>query len=95
MLPINIELNADLTPLVESSNKVLKPISEVLAGMFAYIFQKPRRYNVISEIELEELAKSTRNKYNKIPFNNQTLININQIGKILDDSIYQLDEKQF
>lgn len=95
MSPINLELKADLTPLVESSNKVLKPISEGLAGIFAYVFQKPRQYNVISEIELEELAKSTRNKYNKIPYDNQTLLNINQIGKILDDSLYQLDEKQF
>ncbi len=95
MSPINFELKADLTPLIESSNKVLKPISEGLAGIFAFVFQKPRQYNVISEIELEELAKSTRNKYNEIPCANQTLVNIKQIGKILDDSIYQLDKKQF
>lgn len=95
MNPINFEIKADLTALVESSNKVLKPISEGLAGIFAFVLQKPRKYNVISEIELEALAKSTRDKYNEIPYNNQTLENIKQIGKILDDSIYQLDKEQF
>ncbi|MGT2947131.1 Abi-alpha family protein [Streptococcus chenjunshii] len=93
MSPIN--LKGDLTPLIESSNKILKPISEGLAGIFAFVFQKPRQYNITSEIELEELAKSTRNKYNEIPYANQTLANMRQIGKILDDSIYQLDKEQF
>ncbi|WP_421038311.1 hypothetical protein [Streptococcus hyointestinalis] len=51
MLPINLELKSDLTPLVESSNKALKPISEGLAGMFVYAFQKSRQHNVISEKE--------------------------------------------
>ena len=95
MIPINFEIKADLTAIVESSNKVLKPISEGLAGIFAFVLQKPRKYNVISEIELEALAKSTRDKYNEIPYNNQTLENIKQIGKILDDSIYQLDKERF
>lgn len=95
MSPINIDLKGDLTPFIDSSNEILKPLSEGLAGMFAFVFQKPRQYNVISKIELEELAKSTRNKFAEIPYENQSFENIKQIGKILDDSIYQLDNKQF
>lgn len=95
MSPFNLDLKGDLTPIIARTDTILKPISEGLAGMFAFVFQMPIRYNITSKIELEELAKSTRNKFDEIPYENQNFENIKQIGKILEDSIYQLDNRQF
>lgn len=95
MSPFNIDLKGDLTPIIARTDTILKPISEGFAGIFAYVFQKPIEYNIVSEIALEQLAKETRDKYNKISNNNITFENIKILGKILEDSIYQLDIKEF
>lgn len=95
MIPINIDVSADLTSLVETTNTVLKPISEGLAGIFAYVFQLPRRYNVVSDVELKQLAESTKQKFQNKPIENQSFVNVKSIGKILEDSIYQLDKEVF
>lgn len=95
MIPINFDVSADLTSLVETTNTVLKPISEGLAGIFAYVFQLPRRYNVVSDVELKQLAESTKQKFQNTPIENQSFVNVKSIGKILEDSIYQLDKEVF
>ncbi|HEN9333785.1 TPA: DUF4393 domain-containing protein [Streptococcus agalactiae] len=95
MIPIKLDLSADLTSLVETTNTVLKPISEGLAGIFAYAFQLPRRYNVVSDIELKQLAESTKQKFQNIPVENQSFEKIKSVGKILEDSIYQLNDETF
>ena len=95
MTPIKVDLTADMTSLVETTSVILNPISEGLAGIFAYVFQKPRKYNVVTEIELEQLAKSTREKFQNTPLENQNFSNIKFVGKILEDSIYQLDNEVF
>lgn len=94
-IPIKLNISADLTPLVNTANTVLKPISEGLAGIFAYALAEPRKYNIIQNIELDELAKATRMSFQKIPLENRTFDNIKSVGKILEDSIYQLDDETF
>lgn len=87
----------------ETGDALAKPIASslgnasqtVLDGIFHLILDPVRRFNIQRDANLEIFKQEINNSIEKIPCNNQTSLNINQIGKILDDSLYQLDEKQF
>ena len=87
----------------ERGDALAKPIASslgnasqtVLDGIFHLILDPVRRFNIQRDANLEIFKQEINNSIEKIPYNNQTLLNINQIGKILGDSLYQLDEKQF
>lgn len=91
----NFDNPTDFTPLVETANNILKPISEALEGVFLFAFQKPIEYGIVKSIDLEYLAEMTKAKYQKIHERNVTFENVSAIGKIFSDSIYQLSSEQF
>ncbi|WP_195362496.1 Abi-alpha family protein [Lactococcus lactis] len=95
MNDIKLDVTADLNPIVDRVNEILTPISSGFAGIFAYVFHKPREYKIINDIHLEELANLTRDKTDKIPDIYKDFSDMVTIGKILEDSIYQLSNSEF
>lgn len=90
-----IDLGDSLKPISEKIVNTLAPISDTFSALFLFALQKPMKYKITKEADIESFAKKTREKYGLLNINNVTFDNIELIGKILEDSIYQLDKEQF
>ena len=95
MNDINLDISGNLDPIIKNASAILTPISQGIAGAFAYVLQKPIEYGIVKEIENEALAKATRDKFNLIPQENIDFSNIPLLTKLLEDSIYQLSSEEF
>lgn len=92
---ITIDLSDSLKPISEKIVNTLAPISDTFSALFLFALQKPMEYKITKEADIESFTKKTREKYGLLNINNVNFDNIELIGKILEDSIYQLDKEQF
>lgn len=92
---INIDFGDSLKPLADLTASTLEPLSDTLQSIFLFVFQKPIAYKIVKETQLESLAKLTREKYGLLDQEKVTFENVERIGKILEDSIYQLSNECF
>lgn len=92
---LSFDLGDSLKPFVESASDSLIPVFKGFKGVFYYIFDKPIKYGIVKEEEIRMLSEVTRNKTELIPNDNLNYNNLNKIGKILDDSIFQLSINDF
>lgn len=92
---LTMEFGDSLKPFSEKVTDSLEPVFLGFKGIFYYVFQKPIKYEIIKRAEIKQFAESTRKKSESIPNGSLNLSNINQVGKILDDSIFQLSIKDF
>lgn len=91
----NLDFADSLKPITEKIVDTLSPVSDTLSAIFLFAFQKPMKYKIIKEAQLDSLAKLTREKFDLVDQNNVNFDNLELIGKILEDSIYQLNKEQF
>lgn len=92
---LTIEMGDSLKAFSEEVADGLKPLFLGFKGIFYYVFQKPIKYGIIKDAEIKQLAETTRRKVESIPNKSLNLTDIQQVGKILDDSIFQLSVKDF
>ncbi|MBG9981859.1 DUF4393 domain-containing protein [Aerococcaceae bacterium DSM 111020] len=71
----------------------IKPLAQGIGGIFQFVFQKPIKYGIAKNAELESLAKSLQSNLEEIPSDNRTDANIGLAGKVIEDSIYKLSEE--
>lgn len=95
MTDVNLDISGNLDPIINNTSTILTPISQGIAGAFAFVLQKPIEYGIVKEIENEALAKATRDKFNLVPQENIDFSNIPLLTKLLEDSIYQLSSEEF
>ena len=80
----------------EPVNKLLNPIADSLGqgigGIFYWIFQKPIRFKIIKEAEVQDLANKTAERLQKIPEENRDTSNRGLLMKTIEEAQYAISE---
>lgn len=69
-------------------------IGKTLGGVLYGIFQWPIKYGIVKKAEFDDLAYRTSQKYKEIPQQNRTSEKAGLALKALEESKYQLNEKE-
>lgn len=82
---------------VEPVNKLLNPIADSLGqgigSIFYWAFQKPIKFKIIKEVELQDLANKTSARLQNIPEANRDTSKRGLLMKIIEEAQYQISEK--
>lgn len=85
----------DNLPL-EPVNKLLNPIADSLGqgigGIFYWIFQKPIKFKIIKEAEVQDLANKTAERLQNIPEENRDTSNRGLLMKTIEEAQYAISE---
>lgn len=82
---------------VEPVNKLLNPIADSLGqgigSIFYWAFQKPIKFKIIKEVELQDLANKTSARLQNIPETNRDTSKRGLLMKIIEEAQYQISEE--
>lgn len=82
---------------VEPINKLLNPIADSLGqgigSIFYWAFQKPIKFKIIKEVELQDLANKTSSRLQNIPEANRDTSKRGLLMKIIEEAQYQISEE--
>lgn len=74
---------------------LLKPLGQGLGGIFYWIFQKPIKYGIIKQAELQDLANRTKACIDQIPDTCKDFSQTGLIMRALDSSKFQINKAEF
>lgn len=94
-LNIDAGLGEVLSPIVNEALDVAKPLTSSIKGVLLFVCRPALKLGIRTQAELDAYEDEINRKAKLISPENIYKDNVSLIGKILEDSIYQLSEEQF
>lgn len=94
-LNIDAGLGDAITPIVEETLDMVKPVKSSIKGLLLFLCQPLLKIGIRTQAQLDKYEDDIMKKVSHIPQENIYKDNVLLTGKILEDSIYQLSEEQF